>query len=236
MSPPAPSPAADLDREKALAAARAVEEVRDGMLVGLGTGSTSVHAIRAVGRLVAGGLRVTATATSLATEHLARSLGIPLVPFESLSAVDLTIDGADEVDGRLRAIKGGGGALLREKIVAAASARMVVAVDSSKPVETLGRFKLPLEVLPFAAAWVGSSVAALGATVTRRLRADGMAFLTDQGNCVLDAAFGAIDDPERLAARLDAIPGLLGHGLFLTEIDAVYIGRGDRVDTLTRPA
>jgi ribose 5-phosphate isomerase A len=226
----------DRDSEKALAATRAAAEVRDGMVVGLGTGSTAAHAIRVIGQRVRAGLRIEATATSRASESLAVAAGIALVPFETIARVDLTIDGADEIDPALRAIKGGGGALLREKIVAAASDRMIVAVDSSKAVARLGRFDLPVEVLPFAAAFVSRAIADRGVRATKRLRADGSAFLTDQGAYVLDAAFGLIDDAPRLAAWLDALPGVLGHGLFLTEIDAVFLARGERVDILTRDA
>lgn len=224
----------DLDAEKALVAEHAAGEVKDGMLVGLGTGSTAAYLVRALGRRAADGLRIRATATSTATEELARSLGIPTVPFEGIERVDLTIDGADEVDGRLNAIKGAGGALLREKVVASASDRMIVIVDSSKPVEKLGRARLPVEVLPFAAAWVESRLSRLGAAVERRRRTDGAPFRTDQGNYVFDCAFGLLDDPAALAAELDRIPGLMEHGLFVTEIDTVLVARGERVETRTR--
>ena len=139
-----------LESEKALAAMRAVEEVRDGMLVGLGTGSTAAYAVESLSKRIRHGLRITAVATSQATETLARRLAVPLIPFQRLSSVDLTIDGADEIDHRFQAIKGGGGALLREKVIAAASTRVIVIVDSSKLVPQLGKFPLPVEVVPFA--------------------------------------------------------------------------------------
>lgn len=222
------------DHEKSLAAAAAVSEVKPGMLVGLGTGSTAAHAVREIGKRMAGGLTIRATATSLATEALARSLNIPLVPFNEISFLDLCIDGADEIDPHLNAIKGGGGALLREKIVASAAKRMVVIADSSKLVARLGRFKLPLEVLPFAAASVERSATTLGAKVSRRQRPDGSPALTDQGNLLFDADFGEIADPAALARALDSVPGLLEHGLFLTEIDAAYLARGAQIERLER--
>lgn len=161
---------ADLEAEKALAARRAIDEVENGMLVGLGTGSTMAYAIRELGARVGKGLRIKAVATSSASEALARSLGIELLAGSEVARVDLAIDGADEVDPALNAIKGGGGALLREKIVAASADRMIVIVDSSKPVERLGRFKLPLEVLPFASAWVARSLKNLGLDAGPRMR------------------------------------------------------------------
>jgi ribose 5-phosphate isomerase A len=156
------------------------------------------------------------------------------VNFAGLSRVDLTIDGADEIDGDLHAIKGGGGALLREKIVAAASTRMIAVVDSSKLVPRLGRFPLPIEALPFAAAWVEQCVSDLGARVRQRAGPDASPFTTDQGNFVFDAAFGEITDAAGLARTLDGIAGVLEHGLFISEIDAVYIGRGNGVEMRTR--
>lgn len=223
-----------LDHEKALAAAAAVSEVKSGMLVGLGTGSTAAHAVREIGKRMAVGLTIRATATSLATEALARSLNIPLVPLNDLSSLDLCIDGADEIDPQLNAIKGGGGALLREKIVASAAKRMIVIADSSKFVQRLGKFKLPLEVLPFAAAWVERAVADLGARVSQRRKPDSSPALTDQGNLLFDADFGEISDPQPLARALDSIPGLVEHGLFLSEVDAAYIARGMNVDFVAR--
>lgn len=224
----------DLEAEKALAAARAVQEVEDGMLVGLGTGSTASYAVRFLAEEMGKGLRFKGTATSRATEALAQSLGIELVPFEGISRVDLTIDGADEVDPQLRAIKGGGGALLREKLVASASDRVIVSVDSSKSVDRLGRFRLPVEALPFGRAYVESALASLGAPVALRTKADGTPFVTDQGGYIFDLGFGCMYDPEALAAALDAIVGVVEHGLFLTEIDTVVIARGDTLEIIDR--
>jgi ribose 5-phosphate isomerase A len=219
------------DRDKRLAAEAAVGEVVDGMLVGLGTGSTAAHAIRALGARVRDGLRVEAVATSQASERLAVELGIRVHPFDTVAAVDLTIDGADEIDGRLRTIKGAGGAMLREKIVAAASTRMVVVADGSKRVDAIGAAKVPVEVLPFALRFVTARLEAVGAAPVLRLR-DGEPWVTDNGNRVVDCALW--DVPERAAAALDAIPGVMGHGLFLEEVDAAYIATGGIVARLER--
>jgi len=210
---------------KRAAAEAAVAEVESGMLIGLGTGSTAAFAITALGRRIAQGLRVSAVATSLATEVSARAAGIPLLPFEDCAAVDLAIDGADQIDPQYRAIKGGGGALLREKIVAASATRMICIVDPTKQVAALDR-ALPIEVLPFARGFVARAVRALGGDPVLRPSREGSGpARSDQGNFLYDCHFGRIANPEELAARLDAVPGLLGHGLFLTEIDALFVGK-----------
>jgi ribose 5-phosphate isomerase A len=225
----------DLEAEKAMAAELAVAEVQAGMLVGLGTGSTAAHAIRSLGARVAAGLQIEAVATSLATERLARSLSIPVRPFDEVSGVDLTIDGADQINSALQALKGGGGALLREKIVAAASTRTIIMADSSKVVAVLGQeMRLPLEVLPFASAFVERSLSEYGFAVTRRRQADGTTVLTDQQNYLFDVDVGAVHDPDQLACRLAAIPGVLEHGLFLSEIDELFIARHGKVDVIVR--
>jgi ribose 5-phosphate isomerase A len=221
------------DAEKAIAAAKAVEEVRDGMLVGLGTGSTAAYAVKCLSDRVRQGLKVTAVATSRATETLARRVGVPLISFQGLSSIDLTIDGADEIDHRFRAIKGGGGALLREKVIAAASTRVIVIVDSSKLVPMLGKFALPVEVVPFATEFVRTRLAELGARVMHRTIA-GTPALTDQSNHILDAALDEIPKPTEIAAAIAAIPGVVEHGLFLDEIDTIVIGRGDTVEVRHR--
>jgi len=214
------------DISKRKAAEAAIAEVTDGMLVGLGTGSTAAFAISGLGaRIAREGLRITAAGTSLATEAAARAAGIPFLAFDDLASVDLCIDGADEIDPLFRAIKGGGGAMLREKIVASAAARMICIVDSFKPVETLSR-ALPIEVLPFSRAYVSGAIRCLGGDPVVRPAP------SDQGNLLVDCAFGPIADPAGLARTLDAIPGLLGHGLFLSEIDALYIG--DETSVLCR--
>jgi ribose 5-phosphate isomerase A len=203
---------------KRKAAEAAIAEVTDDMLVGLGTGSTAAFAISCLGRRIREeGLRITACGTSLATEAAAREAGIPFLAFDDIAAVDLCIDGADEIDSLFRAIKGGGGAMLREKIVASAATRMICIVDSSKPVTTLAR-PLPIEVLPFARAYIMAAIRALGGDPEQRPTP------SDQHNLLIDCDFGPILDPDGLARTLDAIPGLLGHGLFLSEIDTLYIG------------
>jgi ribose 5-phosphate isomerase A len=223
------------DDDKALAARAAAAEVKDGMLVGLGTGSTAAHLIEELGRRVAQGLRIEATATSEASDALARQVGIPTHPFDALARVDLTIDGADEIDPELRAIKGAGGAMLREKVVATAAVRMVVIADGTKRVERLGKAPVPVEVLPFAYHFVDARLRALGADPVLRLK-QGEPYRTDQANLVLDCRFGTLSDPTQLAAALAAIPGLLGHGLFLTQVDAAYIASGGQVVVLERSA
>ncbi|QKG67329.1 ribose-5-phosphate isomerase RpiA [Pseudomonas sp. B14-6] len=221
---------ADLEAEKARAAKRAVEEVRDGMLIGLGTGSTAAYAIRELGARVKAGLKIDVVATSTAADKLAREAGLAPLDFGGVARVDITIDGADRINPNLEAIKGGGGALLREKIVGAASDRLIIIVDSSKPVELLGGFPLPLEVLPFAHAWVTRAITDIGAKVRLRRQGNGEPFLTDQGNLILDVDLGEIEAPVALANQLDLIPGIIEHGLFVSEIDCAIIGRGDQVD------
>jgi len=222
-------------REKRAAALAAVREVEDGMLVGLGTGTTAAFAIREIARRVADGLRIEAVATSRASEAMARDAGIMVIPFDDVRHVDLAIDGVDEIDDALRAIKGAGGAMLREKIVATASLRMIVVADGSKKVVRIGKAKLPVEILPFARAFVADRLASAGGAVALRHGADGAPYHTDQGNLVLDCAFPAMADPAALAVRISAIPGVLGHGLFLDEIDALYLAEGERVTRLERP-
>ncbi|USI72421.1 ribose-5-phosphate isomerase RpiA [Sphingomonas morindae] len=209
--------------QKRRAAEAAVAEIEPGMLVGLGTGSTAAFAIAALGRRVAGGLAVRAVATSLATEAAAVAAGIAMLDFADVAAVDLVIDGADEVDPALRAIKGAGGALLREKIVAESAGRMLCIIDDSKRVSQLGRGPLPVEVLPFARRFVTDRLAALGCEPVLRVRA-GAPVLSDQGNLLIDCRFGPIDAPAALADQLAALPGVMGHGLFLREIDFLFCG------------
>ena len=213
------------DADKQAAALAAADEVKDGMLVGLGTGSTAFFLIEELGRRFASGLEFRAVATSIASETQAKALGIPVLPFSEVARIDVAIDGADEIDPQLRAIKGAGGAMLREKCVAASAARMVVIADSSKLVAQLGTtMPVPCETLPFAQAYVGRALADLGARVMLREK-DGAPYRTDQDNLIFDCHFGPIPDPAALAARLSSIPGMLGHGLFVTEIDAVYCAK-----------
>lgn len=223
----------DLDAEKASAANRAVDEVREGMLLGLGTGSTAEHAIRRLGTRVSEGLKVQGVATSSRSAALARSVGIDVLEGERVGRIDLVIDGADEIDGQLRAIKGGGGALLREKVVAAAADRVIAIVDSSKVVAKLGAFPLALEILPFAAGYAKRAVERLGGVPVQRTVGE-KPYLTDQGNYIFDCRFSSLEPLEELAAELERTPGIVEHGLFLTQIDVLMIGRGDEVKILER--
>jgi ribose 5-phosphate isomerase A len=218
-----------IDDDKRAAAVAAVAEVQDGMLVGLGTGSTAAFAIRALGERVAEGLQVRAVVTSEASGLLAREVGIDVLDFADVAQVDLTMDGADEIDSRCFAIKGAGGAMLREKIVAAASARMIVIADGSKRVERIGAAKLPVEVLPFAKAYVMRVLTDMKAAPVIRAN-----YRTDQNNIVIDCRFPSLEDPRATAAMLSAIPGILGHGLFLDEVAAGYIARNGIVTRLER--
>lgn len=216
------------DDDKRRAAEAALDEVRDGMLVGLGTGSTVAFLIDALAARMRDGLRIEAVATSVASTRVAEEHGIAVREFAGVSRVDLTIDGADEIDARLFAIKGAGAAMLREKVVAAASDRMVVIADASKRVAAVGAAKLPVEVLPFARSFVAARLEAMGAAVD--VREGG----TDNGNLILDARFGTIADPRALAAAIDAVPGALGHGLFLDEVDAAYVADAGVVTRIER--
>ncbi|AIQ41223.1 ribose 5-phosphate isomerase [Paenibacillus sp. FSL R5-0912] len=211
---------------KQLAAEKAVEYVQDGMKVGLGTGSTAYWAIRKLGERVSEGLNITAVATSQASEDQARELGIPLVAFGEVDSLDLTIDGADELDGALQLIKGGGGALLREKIVAMGSTRMIVVADESKAVTTLGKFPLPVEIVPFAWEWTVADLAKLGCKPELR-RSGGELYKTDNGNYIADCRFEAIDSAADLALALQRIPGVVEHGLFIGIADMAVIGKND---------
>ncbi|MEK4007343.1 ribose-5-phosphate isomerase RpiA [Paenibacillus sp. FSL H3-0333] len=211
---------------KQLAAEKAVEYVKDGMRVGLGTGSTAYWAIRKLGERVSEGLQITAVATSQASEDQARELGIPLVAFSDVDSLDLTIDGADELDGALQLIKGGGGALLREKIVAMGSARMIVVADESKAVTTLGKFPLPVEIVPFAWEWTVAALAKLGCTTELRRSGEDL-YKTDNANYIADCQFEAIESAAELALALQRIPGVVEHGLFIGIADLAIIGKKD---------
>lgn len=209
---------------KQLVGERAVESVRDGMVVGLGTGSTAIWAIRKIGARVAEGLRIQAVPTSMASEELARKLHIPLVGLEEIEDIDLTIDGADEVDEQLRLIKGGGGALLREKVVASLTRQQIIVVDESKLVRRLGAFPLPVEVIPFAWHPVSRQIEALGCSPKRRQAEDGRPFVTDNGNYILDCRFKVIEEPADLNRILHLIPGVVETGLFVDMADRVLVG------------
>jgi ribose 5-phosphate isomerase A len=211
----------DAEAQKRAAAARAVEFIRPGMRLGLGTGSTARHFVELLSEKVRAGLKVIAVPTSEATRHDAERLGIPLTTLDETPELDLTVDGADEIAPDLALIKGGGGALLREKIVATASAGMIVIADESKWVPVLGRFPLPIEVVPFGLAATRRAVEAAAAAAgcpgpaSLRRAKNGHAFVTDGGHWILDAALERIADPQALADRLAAIAGVVEHGLFV---------------------
>lgn len=223
------------DNDKRIAAEAAVGEIVDGMRVGIGSGTTVAHAIAAIGRRLGEWPGARFFSTSQETTRAAHDAGITITRFADQAELDLTIDGVDEIDPRFRAIKGGGGALLREKIVASASRRMVAIADGSKRVAALGGAAVPIEILPFAQTFVAARVAALGGEPVLRMKGE-RAYRTNQGNLILDCRFAALDDPDGLAGGLEAIPGLLGHGLFLTEIDAAYIATDGVVTKLEHTA
>jgi ribose 5-phosphate isomerase A len=210
-----------MDGLKRQAAARALESVRDGMKLGLGTGSTAKLFVDLLGERVRAGLKVVGVPTSEATRIQASECGIRLTTLDDIDRLDLTVDGADEIDHALNAIKGGGGALLREKIVAAASDRMIVIADDTKWVDALGRYPLPVEVIPFGLAATQRAIAGAfaqsgvsGQMVLRKGR-DGHVFVTDGGHWIIDAHLGRIEDAPRLAGLLNPIPGVVEHGLFI---------------------
>ena len=228
------------DDWKRQAAERALTLVEDGMTLGLGTGSTAARFVDLVGQKVKAGLRVRCVPTSEATRAQAERLGIPLITLDQQPFLDLTVDGADELDSELRLIKGGGGALLIEKIVATASGRMVVIADASKQVETLGRFPLPVEIVRFGFGATRNMIEVLAADagcrgeIKQRMRPDGQPFVTDSGNFLLDCAFGRIDEPEALDEALKLIPGVVENGLFLGIADAAIVAGPDGVAVLER--
>jgi ribose 5-phosphate isomerase A len=230
-----------MDGLKRQAAARALEHVRDGMKLGLGTGSTAKHFVELLGERVRDGLNVVGVPTSEATRADAVRCGIPLTTLDDIDRLDLTVDGADEIDPALNVIKGGGGALLREKIVAAASDRMIVIADDSKWVEVLGRFPLPVEVIPFGMAAtlraLGLAFAEAGVSgqmAVRRAR-DGHVFVTDGGHWIVDAYLGEIPDAPRLAGLLSLIPGVVEHGLFVGLVSMAMLAGPDGICVIERP-
>jgi len=219
---------------KQLAAERALDDVKPGMRLGLGTGSTARRFVAALGARVAAGLEVTVVATSCETREQAQALGIPLVGVDDVDALDLYVDGADEVDPTLRLVKGGGGALLHEKIVASLARRFLVIVDASKLVPVLGAFPLPVEVVRFGWPAVARRIVALGGQPTLRRGPGGEAFVTEEQHHILDCRFGQIAGPEALARALDATVGVVEHGLFLDMADRVIIGGTQGVRELFR--
>src|ERR1700730_5134037 len=229
------------DSYKRAAAARAIDFVRSGMRLGLGTGSTAQHFVDLLGERVRAGLDVIAVPTSEATRAQATKLSIPLTTLDDTPELDLTVDGADEIAPDLTLIKGGGGALLREKIVAAASAKMIVTADETKWVSMLGAFPLPIEIAPFGAAATRRAIedvvaeAKCPGPVLLRKDKNGHAFVTDGGHWLLDAQLQRIADPNALAARLSAVPGVMEHGLFIGLAGTAILGGADGVRLVVRP-
>ncbi len=219
----------DTSLEKEAAARASLRFVRDGNIIGLGTGSTAAYAVRFLGERVQAGLNIRGIPTSVHTKELATTLGIPLTTLDEFQQIDVTIDGADEFDPQLNLIKGGGGALLREKIIASASRQLVIIVDSSKQVAVLGKFPLPVEVIPFAQPLVAKRIAALGAGVRVRQDENGNPFATDEGHHILDCSFGQIPDPPALARKLSDMPGVVEHGLFIDLATVVLMAKGEDV-------
>ncbi|KZX94602.1 MULTISPECIES: ribose-5-phosphate isomerase RpiA [unclassified Sulfitobacter] len=223
-----------IDKAKFVAARRAADFVEDGMRVGLGTGSTAAWLVRCLGEMVReDGLKIRGVPTSSRTAELARNVGIEVISLDEAKWLDLTIDGADEFDGELNLIKGGGGALLQEKIVATASDQMVVIADVGKEVETLGNFPLPVEVIPFG--WQTTqalieetliSMDVLGNSSTLRMNGQ-VPYITDEGNHILDLHLNRIGNPRQLALVLNQMPGVVENGLFIDICDAVVVGYGD---------
>jgi ribose 5-phosphate isomerase A len=230
-----------MDQLKRQAAAKALEQVRDGMKLGLGTGSTAKHFVDLLGERVRDGLKVICVPTSEATRAQAQGCGIALTTLDDVDRLDLTVDGADEIDPALNVIKGGGGALLREKIVAAASDRMIVIADESKAVATLGHFPLPVEVIPFGLAATRRAIAQVFAEcgvsgqMIVRGGADGHAFVTDGGHWIIDAHLGQIHDAPRLATLLASIPGVVEHGLFIGLVSTAMLAGAQGIRILERP-
>jgi ribose 5-phosphate isomerase A len=222
------------EEEKEGAGRAAAKLVSDGDIVGLGTGSTAYFSVLAIGERVKAGLKIIGIPTSVQTADLARSVGIPLTTLGEHPEIDITIDGADEVDPKLNLIKGGGGALTREKVIATASKKMVVVADAGKVVPTLGKFPLPVEIIAFARTVIERKIASLGATPKLRTKPDGNPFITDNGNQILDCSFGKIEDPAALARELSDTPGIVEHGLFIGIAKLALVGKGNSVEEIHR--
>lgn len=228
------SPSQDRDALKRMAARKAVEYVRDGMVVGLGTGSTARHVLELLGDRVNAGLAIRGVPTSEETADLARRAGIPLLSYEETWSIDVAIDGADQVDPQLNLIKGGGGALVREKIVAAAARQLIIVVDHMKLAPVLGNtFPLPVEVIPFGWPNTARRIEALGGKAVIRERR-GRIFTTESGLYILDLHLGHIDDPAALEIQLNRIPGVVENGLFVEQTDLLIVGTPRGVEVQQR--
>jgi ribose 5-phosphate isomerase A len=226
------------DTQKQAAARRALDFVEDGMKIGVGTGSTAEEFVKLLAERVAGGLKIVGVPTSERTAALATKLGVPMSNLDDTPHLDLTIDGADELDAQLRLIKGGGGALLREKIVATSSDKMIVIADASKVVATLGAFPLPIEVIPFGAVSTAAHIAEIASAhgcqgkIARRCDSYGEPFFTDSNNFIFDCAFGGIPDPDGLARELNLVPGVVETGLFIGIAKLALVGTAAGVDMI----
>jgi ribose 5-phosphate isomerase A len=218
------------EKEKQLAAKEAVKFIEDNQIVGLGTGSSANYAIKEIGEMVKNGLKILAVPTSNKTKLLAESFNIPLIEINSIASIDITIDGADEFTSDLFLIKGGGGALLKEKIVASITKEEIIIVDSTKKVEVLGKFKLPVEVIPFASNYVLSQIQLIRGYGNIRF-VSGKPFITDQGNYIIDTDFGLINNPVCLSDKLNSIEGIVAHGLFIKLAGKVIMGNNESIIT-----
>ena len=225
----------DKDGEKQAVARAGLNFIQDGQVVGLGSGSTSAFFIQFLGERVRAGLQIRGIPTSMRAQQLAEKYGIRLATLDEIRTIDVDVDGADEFDPQFQLIKGGGGALLREKIVASVSKQFVVLADSSKQVPFLGKFPLPIEVIPFAETVLIQRISALGATVMLRKAPDGSAYKTDEGHHILDCHFGKIPDPCALAQTLSGMPGVVEHGLFIKLASVVLLAKDNRVIELQPP-
>ena len=221
------------ENEKKKAAVASVEWIKDGMLVGLGSGSTAAFMVRELGKRVAEGLSIQGVPSSEATAELAREVGLTVISLEEAGTLDINIDGADEFDSQLRLIKGGGGALLREKIVAHNSRFNIVIADSTKQVERLGKFKLPLETIPFATGNIMAELNKMGLKPVQRKK-DSQPYRTDENNFILDVNIFEQDDLQGLNATLINIPGVVETGLFLDSTDVIIMGKNDATVTIKK--
>jgi ribose 5-phosphate isomerase A len=223
----------NLEKEKLLAAQEAVKFIEPHQIIGLGTGSSANFAIEEIGKLVKAGLKIKAVPTSNKTAELAESLGIPLIDFDAVEAIDLTIDGTDEFDADLNLIKGGGGALFREKMVARLSKQEIIICDSSKQVKVLGAFKVPVEVVPVALNYANKQIGKING-VGKVRKKDGKMFVTNAGNHIIDVDFGEITDANNLSEKLNDIEGVVCHGLFIGLANTVIMADGDKIIIFNR--
>ncbi|RDW22472.1 ribose 5-phosphate isomerase A [Oceanobacillus arenosus] len=222
-----------MDLEKKLAAEASIDFIKDGMVVGLGSGSTVNWMVRKLGEKVKQGLNIRGIPSSKKTERLALEVGVPLTDFASVDCIDIAIDGADEIDGNLNLLKGGGGSLVREKVVDVNADQFIVIIDQSKVVEELGELPLPIEVLQFGWEIIAKKIAELGGETVIRIK-DEKRFISDNGNYILDCKFGKITKPEELHEKLKLLTGVVETGIFTNMVDKVIIGRKDEVEVLEK--